>query len=146
MQYCFNFFYVSRVLHLSFYHCMPIRASKVQVQWKTLARMTVFLFVLKVICSQYAVKAQTSLAPLSRFRGSHVTLRMHTNVVDFRVMRGLCRREWNWQSVNQHSWDPRQRTTWSGLVTSDFNSVCGLLACPIRASVISWSFKMLALI
>ena len=22
-----------------------------------------------------------------------------------------------------HSWDPRQRTTWSGLVTFDFNSV-----------------------
>ena len=41
-----------------------------------------------------AVKAQTSLAPLSRFRGSRVTiLRMHTNVVYFRVMRRLCRRE-----------------------------------------------------
>ena len=26
--------------------------------------------------------------------------RMHTNVVDFRVMRRLCHREWNWQSVN----------------------------------------------
>ena len=25
---------------------------------------------------------------------------MHTNVVDFRVMQKLCRREWNWQSVN----------------------------------------------
>ena len=54
-------------------------------------------------------------------------LRMHTNVVDFRVMGRLCRREWNWQwkwqSVNQHSWDPRQRTTWSRRVTSDFNSV-----------------------
>ena len=54
-------------------------------------------------------------------------LRMHTNVVDFRVMRRLCRREWNWQwnwqSVNQHSWDPWQRTTWSRRVTSDFNSV-----------------------
>ena len=54
-------------------------------------------------------------------------LRMHTNVVDFRVMRRLCHREWNWQwnwkSVNQHSWDPRQRTTWSRCVTSDFNSV-----------------------
>ena len=57
-------------------------------------------------------------------------LRMHTNVVDFRVMRRLCRREWNWQwnwqSVNQHSWDPRQRTTWSRRVTSDFNSVLSI--------------------
>ena len=48
---------------------------------------------------------------------------MHTNVVDFRVMRRLCRREWNWQSVNQHSWDPRQWTMWSRRVTCDFNSV-----------------------
>ena len=54
-------------------------------------------------------------------------LRMCTNVVDFRVMRRLCRREWNWQrnwqSVNQHSWDPWQWTRWSRRVTSDFNSV-----------------------
>ena len=54
-------------------------------------------------------------------------LRMCTNVVDFRVMWRLCRREWNWQrnwqSVNQHSWDPWQWTTWSRRVTSDFNSV-----------------------
>ena len=54
-------------------------------------------------------------------------MRMCTNVVDFRVMRRLCRREWNrqrnWQSVNQHSWDPWQWTTWSRRVTSDFNSV-----------------------
>ena len=39
---------------------------------------------------------------------------MHTNVVYFRVMRRLCRREWswlwNWRCVNQHSWDPWQRT------------------------------------
>ena len=54
-------------------------------------------------------------------------LRMHTNVVDFRVMRRLCHRKWNWQrnwqSVNQHSWDPWQWTTWSRRVTSDFNIV-----------------------
>ena len=38
-------------------------------------------------------------------------LRMHTNVVYFRVMRRLCRREWNWlwnwRCVNRHPW---QRT------------------------------------
>ena len=43
-------------------------------------------------------------------------LRMCTNVVDFRVMRRLCCREWkwqrNWQSVNQRSWDPWQWITW----------------------------------
>ena len=45
-------------------------------------------------------------------------------------MRRLCRREWNWLwnwlCVNQHSWDPWQRTTWSRRVTSDFNSVLQL--------------------
>ena len=54
---------------------------------------------------------------------------MHTNVVDFRVMQRLCRCEWNWKSVNQHSWDPRQRTTWSRRVTSDFNSVLFWMTC-----------------
>ena len=51
----------------------------------------------------------------------------HCNVVDFRVMRRLCHREWNLQTKltkrEPHSWDPQQRTTWSRLVTSDFNSV-----------------------
>ena len=50
-----------------------------------------------------------------------------THVVYFRVMRRLCRREWNWlrnwRCVSQHSWEPWQRTTWSRRVTSDFNSV-----------------------
>ena len=54
-------------------------------------------------------------------------LRMHTNVVYFKVMRRLCRREWNWlwnwRCVNQHSWDPWQRTMWSRRVMSDFNSI-----------------------
>ena len=57
----------------------------------------------------------------------YTILRMHLNVVDFRVMRRLCHREWNWlwnwRCVNQHSWDPWQRTTWSRRVTSDFNIV-----------------------
>ena len=52
---------------------------------------------------------------------------MNNNVVDFRVMRRLCHRQWNWQAKltkrEPHSWDPRQRTTWSRLVTSDLNSV-----------------------
>ena len=43
-------------------------------------------------------------------------------------MRSLCHRLWNWQAKltkrEPHScMDPRQRTTWSVLVTSDFNSV-----------------------
>ena len=46
-------------------------------------------------------------------------LRMCTNVVDFRVMRRLCLREWNWLwnwlCVNQHSWDPWQRTSDQGV-------------------------------
>ena len=42
-------------------------------------------------------------------------------------MRTLCDRLWNLQVKftlrEPHSWDPRQRTTWSRVVTSDFNSV-----------------------
>ena len=42
-------------------------------------------------------------------------------------MRTLCDRLWNLQAKltlrEPHSWDPRQRTTWSRVVTSDFNSV-----------------------
>ena len=57
----------------------------------------------------------------------HAYLLRMCNVVDFRVMRRLCHREWNWQrnwqSVNQHSWDPWQWTTWSRRMTSGFNSV-----------------------
>ena len=52
---------------------------------------------------------------------------MNNNVVDFRVMRTLCDRLWNLQAKltlrEPHSWDPRQRTTWSRVVTSDYNSV-----------------------
>ena len=44
-------------------------------------------------------------------------------------MRRLCHLEWNWQAkltkCEPHSWDPRQRTTWSRRMTSDFNSVLG---------------------
>ena len=38
-------------------------------------------------------------------------LHMRTNVVDFRVIRRLYRREWNWLCVNQHPW---QRTRGHG--------------------------------
>ena len=42
-------------------------------------------------------------------------------------MRTLCDRLWNLHAKltlgEPHSWDPRQRTTWSRVVTSDFNSV-----------------------
>ena len=42
-------------------------------------------------------------------------------------MRTLCDRLWNLQAKltlrEPHSWDPRQRTTWSRVVTFDFNSV-----------------------
>ena len=55
----------------------------------------------------YAVKAQTSLAPLSCLAGSRGLMRMRTNIVYFRVMRRLYRRELNWLCVNLHPW---QRT------------------------------------
>ena len=92
-------------------------------------------------CAEYTVKVQTSFAPLSWFLVHAYLLRMCTNVVDLRVMRSLCRREWNWQRnwqrVNQHSWDPWQWTTWSRRVTSDFNSVLECYCCtswPARAN------------
>ena len=57
-------------------------------------------------------------------------LRMRTNVVYFRVMRRLCRREWNWlwnwQCVNLHPWQrtrDRDHGVWRLTLTSDFNSV-----------------------
>ena len=46
-------------------------------------------------------------APLSSMPVHAEPLRMRTNVVYFRVMRRLYRREWNWLCVNQHPW---QRT------------------------------------
>ena len=112
---------------------------------------------------KYAVKVQRSLAPLSWFPGSrkptaHVhqccrfqsyakSRRLHAIANDIYKQNLHCVNHipgihdngpprttlwrltltayWqgNWQSVNQHSWDPRQRTTWSRRVTSDFNSV-----------------------
>ena len=55
-------------------------------------------------------------------------------------MRKLCRREWNWLCVNQHSWDPWQRTPWSQRVTSDFNSVFLTFSANCRAANIGWEF------
>ena len=49
-------------------------------------------------------------------------LRMHTNVVDFRVMRRLCHREWNWQSVNHipriYDNGPRDHGVWHLTLTA----------------------------
>ena len=68
--------------------------------------------------SQYAVKAQMSLALLSRFHGSRVTTaHAHKFCIYFRVMRRLCRREWNWLwnwlCVNLHPWQrTRDHSVW----------------------------------
>ena len=95
-----------------------------------------------------AVKAQTSLAPLSRFRGSRVTTAHAPPMLYIsELWRRLCRREWNWlwnwRCVNQHSWDPWQRTTWSRRVTSDFNSVlAGILEGGLTLSQVeSWVYR-----
>ena len=75
----------------------------------------------------YTVKAQTSRAPLSRFRGSLVTtahahqccrFQSYAKTVPSRMKltMKLTKRE-------PHCWDLWQRTTWSRHVTSDFNSV-----------------------
>ena len=52
-------------------------------------------------------------------------LRMRTNVVYFRVLQRLCRREWNWLCVSQHPW---QRTcdhgVWHLTSTAHSGSFC----------------------
>ena len=72
---------------------------------------------------QYAVKAQTSLAPLSCLAGSRGLMRMCTNIVYFRVMRRLYRREWNWLwywlCVNLHPWQrSRDHGVWRLTLTA----------------------------
>ena len=77
----------------------------------------------------YAVKSQTSLAPLSRFVVHALLLRMNNNVVDFRVMRTLCHRQWNWQSVNHipgiHDNGPCDHGLWRLTLTA-YCACCGL--------------------
>ena len=64
------------------------------------------------------------------FPGSRIPTALVHQCCRFQSLCEDCRREWNWQrnwqSVNQHSWDPWQWTTWSRRVTSDFNSVLKL--------------------
>ena len=86
------------------------------------------LFMFFVCLNQYAVKAQTSLAPLSRFRGSHITtehahqccrFQSYAKTVPSRMK--LTSRKW--QSCEPHSWDPRQRTTWSQRIKHVYNYI-----------------------
>ena len=76
-----------------------------------------------LFCCQYAVKAQTSLAPLSRFRGSRITTAHAPECCRFQSYANTVASPMKLTKREPHSWDPRQRTTWSRLVTSDFNSV-----------------------
>ena len=89
-----------------------------------------------LIQRQYAVKAQTSLAPLSRFRGSHVTTAHAHQCCRFQsyVKTGPSRMKLTLKLTKRepHCWDLWQRTTWSRRVTSDFNSV---LQCCVLESV-----------
>ena len=76
----------------------------------------------------YDVKVQRSLAPLSRFRGSHILTAHEQQCCRFQSYANSVRSPmWNLQAKltlrEPHSWDPRQRTTWSRVVTSDFNNV-----------------------
>ena len=84
--------------------------------------------VMIVINAQYAVKAQTSLAPLSRFRGSRVTTAHEQQRCKFQSYAKTVPSPMKLTKREPHSWDP-QRTTWSRLVTSDFNSVFNLHGC-----------------
>ena len=84
----------------------------------------------------YAVKAQTSLAPLSCLAGSRGLMRMRTNIVYFRATRRLYRREWNWTMILTMR-EPASMTTdtWSRRVTSDSNSVLGDIGLRINTVV-----------
>ena len=88
---------------------------------------TINLFILNFYYNYTLLKPKRHSLRCHDFMVHAFLLRMCTNVVYLRVMRRLCRREWNWlwnwRCVNQHSWDLWQRTTWSQRVTSDFNSV-----------------------
>ena len=76
--------------------------------------------------SQYAVKAQTSLAPLSRFRGSRITTaheqqcRFQNYVKTHAIANEIDKR--NWQSVNHipgiHDNGPRDHGLWRLTLTA----------------------------
>ena len=72
---------------------------------------------------EYAVKVQRSLAPLSRFRGSHITTAHKQEYCRFQSYANSVRSPMKFTLREPHSWDPWQRTMWSRVVTSDFNSV-----------------------
>ena len=60
---------------------------------------------------QYAVKIQKSLAPLSRFRGSHITTAHEQQCCRFQSYAKSVPSPMKLTKREPHSWDPRQRTT-----------------------------------
>ena len=75
----------------------------------------------------YAVKAQTSLAPLSRFRGSHITTAHEQQCCRFQSYAKNCAianeiDKRNWQSVNHipgiHDNGPRDHGLWRLTLTA----------------------------
>ena len=77
--------------------------------------------------SSYAVKApNVTRSVVTGFVIHALLLRMNSNVVDFRVMRRLCHREWNWQwnwqSVNHipriYDNGPRDHGVWRLTLTA----------------------------
>ena len=79
----------------------------------------------RTLC-QYAVKPKRHSLRCHGFVVCELLLRMHMNVVDFRVMRRLCHREWNWQwnwqSVNHipviYDNGPRDHGVWRLTLTA----------------------------
>ena len=59
----------------------------------------------------YAVKVQRSLAPLSRFRGSHIPTAHEQECCRFQSYANYVRSPMKFTLREPHSWDPRQRTT-----------------------------------
>ena len=83
-------------------------------------------------CFLYAVKAQMSLALLSRVRGSRATTAHAHQYCRFqsyaKTVPSRMKLTMKLRMREPHSWDLWQRTTWSRRVTSDFNSVLFLFS------------------
>ena len=92
----------------------------------------------------YAVKVQTSLAPLSWFPGSRVpTAHVHQCCRFFRVMRRLCHCEWNWQwnwqSMNHipgiYDNGPRDHGMWRLTLTA-YRGICTVGKWKVQSSLV----------
>ena len=95
--------------------------------WKWSACWNKGLSLTKRLPLKYAVKAQKSLAPFSRFRGSRITTAHEQQCCRFQSYAKTVPSRMKLTRIltkcEPHSWDLSQWTKWSHCVTSDFNSI-----------------------